>query len=64
MTEQELDAKLRVVCSVAIIETDVFGCKAYHVKCLTCLQEYRRKNTEQQAVKDAKDHLCRYFMGN
>ena len=43
---------------VAIVETDVFGAKAYHCKCLNCKWTSKRKDREAQAVKLAKKHYC------
>lgn len=41
---------------VAIVETDVYGVKAYHCRCLECGWESKRKDREKQAVEDSKKH--------
>jgi len=43
---------------VAIVETDVFGVKAYHAKCLGCGWMTKRFNRQNTAVKHARDHRC------
>lgn len=49
-------SKQAIINQIAIHETDVFGSKAYHCKCLTCGWQSKRKNTEKQAIKDAGKH--------
>lgn len=43
---------------VAIIETEVFGVKAYHCKCLKCGWESKRKNSEESAIDLGRKHIC------
>lgn len=50
---------------LAIVETDVYGVKAYHARCLECGWESRRKDYENQAITDAKKHYpCPKDAGN
>ena len=42
-----------------IIETNVFGCKAYHFRCLTCGVQSKRHDRQSHAVNQAKKHQCR-----
>jgi len=44
---------------VAIVETSVFGVKAYHCKCLTCGWKSKPRDTESQAVTVGKAHRCK-----
>ena len=41
---------------IVIIETDVFGVKAYHAECLDCNWKSKRYDKEGQAGKVAQKH--------
>jgi hypothetical protein len=56
MTENNSKNEGRKMMRVAIVETDVYGVKAYHARCLECGWESKRKDREVQAVADAKKH--------
>jgi hypothetical protein len=47
------------IIAVAIIETDVYGAKAYHAHCLTCGWECKRKDKEDSALRIGKNHRCK-----
>lgn len=47
------------VIAVAIIETDVFGAKAYHCRCLDCGWTSKRYDAESRAVHFARRHNCK-----
>jgi len=40
----------------AIVETSVFGVKAWHFRCLECGKEGKRRDSEREAVALAKKH--------
>jgi hypothetical protein len=46
---------------VAVVETNVFGAKAYHCRCLNkdCRWESKRYDKENQAVNKAQHHCCK-----
>jgi len=41
---------------IGIIETDIFGVKAYHARCFDCKWKSKRYDKEKQAVKAARKH--------
>lgn len=43
---------------VAIYETDVYGVKAYHAKCLECGWETKRFSKQSTAVRHGEGHGC------
>ena len=45
----------------AIYETDVFGTKAYHVKCFNCNWQSKRFDAEKTAKKHAEKHAATHF---
>ena len=42
--------------SVAVVETNVFGCIAFHARCLSCGWECSRFSSERIAARKAKEH--------
>lgn len=57
--EQTDRLKAKGITPVAIVETDVYGCKAYHFRCLICGEEGKRQDRNAAAVRQAKAHRCK-----
>jgi len=53
-----MNGKNKII-KVGIIESDVFGVKAFHCKCFKCGWQSKRKDREKQAVEIAKKHRCK-----
>lgn len=49
-------AGIKRIC--AIVETDVYGAKAYHFRCLKCGQEGKRYDSKGWAVRESRFHNC------
>lgn len=49
-TEKETKA------NIAVVQTEIYGVKAWHIKCLKCGTIGKRKDTESEAIKNAKAH--------
>lgn len=47
-----------MVIKTAVVETEVFGVKAWHARCLCqgCTFEGKRRGRHETALQDAKDH--------
>lgn len=49
---------------VAVLETEVFGVKAWHFKCLTCGMQSARQSPQRKVEAAAKAHRCTRWGSN
>ncbi len=57
VTDSRTVAKVTNNIKVGIFETDAYGAKAYHAKCLNCDWETRRFDHQETALAWAKRHI-------